>query len=294
MRRISWFGIFLIIVGLLLLFSEFNIVKFSWRELIKFWPLIFIFWGLDLLIGEKKWVNWLFALIVIFLVIFLIFFSSYLGPFFRGRDYRFYKEWNYPYKEDIKSLGLEVFVDVGDISLTPLNSDENLLLMSSDAGVYIYAVDKKNNGRIDLDLEIKSEDNDFWIFRGRHGGKVDLKVNSKVELDLSFNLGVGDVSLDVRNFKLKNLKVKGGVGNTKIYLPKISCYVEVTGGIGNINMYIPENVVLDLVAEKGIGNISVDREIKQGKDGDEKEIIHMRVKSGIGNINIFSEKKQII
>jgi len=73
---------FCILIGLLLLFSELGIIRFYWRDLLRLWPLIFIFWGLDLLIGEKKWFGWLVVLIIFLLTIFIVFFSSYGRPFF--------------------------------------------------------------------------------------------------------------------------------------------------------------------------------------------------------------------
>ena len=297
MRRVSLLGIFLILVGLLLLFSELGIIRFYWRDLLRLWPLIFIFWGLDLLIGEKKWFGWLVVLIIFLLTIFIVFFSSYGRPFFRDRGPGFYyREWRYPFKEDIKGLNLEISTGVRVVRLEALKDRDNLLHISSNWEFYIdKVIEEKKNGELALSLRIEDEkDTEFRIFwDDRELEPINININPEIPLSLKFDLGVGDVILNMRGFKLKDLLVKGGVGRLKVYLPSSPCYVEIEGGVGSVEVYVPEDMVLDLSAEAGLGKISVDDKIKQGKEG-EKGVIRLKVRSGVGNIKILSEKKEVI
>ncbi len=294
MRRISLLGIFLILTGLLLLFSELGIIHFYWRDLLKLWPLIFIFWGLDLLIGEKRWGSWVAVLIILLLVLFVVFFSSYGRPFFRGRGHDFYyKEWRYPFRENIKTLNLDIATGVRSVILEGVANKENLIYITSNSEFYIDKTEEEKNGELNLSLKIENEELDFSFFNRDKMEQTNVVIDSNVFLNLNFEAGVGNSVLNLRNFKLKNLSVKGGVGNLKIYLPKTSCYGEVEGGVGNIEVYIPENIILDLSTETGLGRISIDKTIEQGKSG-EKEVIRLRVKSGVGNIKILSEKKEVI
>lgn len=297
MRRVSLLGISLILVGLLLLFSELGIIRFYWRDLLKLWPLIFIFWGLDLLIGEKKWFGWLVVLIIFLLTIFIVFFSSYGRPFFRDRGPGFYyREWKYPFKEDIKGLGLEISTGVRVVRLEALKDRENLLHISSNWEFYIdKVIEEKRDGELELSLRVEDEkENGFRIFDGdKRLDPINISINPEIPLSLKFDVGVGDATLNMRGFRLKDLSVKGGVGRLKIYLPSSPCYVEIEGGVGSVEVYVPEDMVLDLSAETGLGKISVDKEIKQGKGG-EKEVIRLNVRSGVGNIKILSEKREVI
>lgn len=144
MRRISLLGVFLILVGLLLLFSELGIIHFYWRDLFRLWPLIFIFWGLDLLIGEKRWGSWVAVLIIILLVLFVVFFSNYGRPFFRGRGHDFYyKEWRYPFRENIKTLNLDIATGIRNVMLEGTTNKENLIYISSDSEFYINKIEEK-------------------------------------------------------------------------------------------------------------------------------------------------------
>ncbi|MGB9787945.1 LiaF transmembrane domain-containing protein [Dictyoglomus turgidum] len=294
-RRISLLGIFLILSGLLLLLSELRVIHFYWKDLLMLWPLIFIFWGLDLLIGEKRWGSWVTILIIFLLVFFIVFLSTYGRPFFRGRGHDFYyKEWRYPFKENVKVLNLDISTGIRSVILEGVKNKEDLIYIKSNSDFYINKIkEEEQNGELSLSLKIENEELEFGFFYMSNADQINLNISSDIFLNLNFERGVGNAVLNMKNFKLRNLSVKGGVGNLKVYLPKFSCYVEVEGGVGSIEVYIPENVILDLSTEAGIGRISVDKNIEQGKGG-EKEIIHLRVRSGIGNIKILSEKKEVI
>jgi hypothetical protein len=297
MKRVSILGIFLILIGVLLLLSEMGIISFYLKDLLRFWPLIFIFWGLDLILGEKRWFSWILALVIIGLIILIIFFSPYGSPYFRGRGHNFYREWRYPFRENLKSVSLSITLGSRNIWLGSLEKDnkEDLIYVKFNSDFNINKVKEEEiNGSLNLYISFEDFDRDLLFFE-RIGkfDEVNIEINPNTNIDLEFNSGVGNSVLDMRNFKLNNLKVKGGVGNLKIYLPKRSCYVEVEGGVGNISVYIPKGSVLDLTTEAGIGNITVDKNIEQGKEVS-KEIIHLRIKAGVGNIKIISEGKDII
>lgn len=292
MRRISWFGVFLVIIGIILLLSELNIIYFSWRDLLRFWPLIFVFWGLDLLIGEKRWFGWFFALLVIVLILSIVFLSNF-SPFFRERRGFYYREWRYPFEKNIKYLDLSVSVGTRDVEIRELNSQDDLVIVTSESHFYVNkSYEKVNGDKLILNTRIENEDEKILFFN-KSLNKIELRINPKVKLNLDFKGGVGDANLDLRSFGLKEVIVNGGVGNITIYLPRGSFYAKVKGGVGNIDIYVPEGVILDLITEAGIGKVTVDKNIEQKQDN-KKEVIHLRVETGIGNINIISEKREII
>jgi multisubunit Na+/H+ antiporter MnhC subunit len=49
MKRSSFWGILLIAIGILLLLKTLNILSFSWKDLIKLWPLILVWVGIWLI-----------------------------------------------------------------------------------------------------------------------------------------------------------------------------------------------------------------------------------------------------
>lgn len=52
-RHGTYLGIFFVFLGLIFLLNNFNILSWEvWSEIIRFWPLVFIFWGLDIIFGR--------------------------------------------------------------------------------------------------------------------------------------------------------------------------------------------------------------------------------------------------
>ncbi|HOJ93202.1 MAG TPA: DUF5668 domain-containing protein [Dictyoglomaceae bacterium] len=296
MKKVPWFGIFLIIVGLFLLFSELGLINIGWRELLKFWPLIFVFWGLDLIVGEKRWFGWLMLLLLIAFIGLLVYLSSFAPtPFYRGRDNRgpYYREWRYPFQDGIKTFELDINSGVANFNFKSLpKGEKDFLVISSDSEFRVNKLKEYSDKEL-LHLSIgienyKKED----LFFSKESGRVEININPDLNLSLSYEGGVGNTNLDLRDMKLKKLSIKGGVGNINTYLPKVSSDIEVKGGIGNIVIYVPEGASLDLVSDVGIGKINVDQKIERQKDGDDV-IIHLKVESGIGNISIKSIKDVI-
>ena len=53
--RVSWGGLILLFAGVVLLLSNFGLLDSSvWDELWRFWPLLLVFTGLDLLLGRTR------------------------------------------------------------------------------------------------------------------------------------------------------------------------------------------------------------------------------------------------
>lgn len=285
MRKVSLLGIFLIVLGAILLASELGYLKIKWYDLLKFWPIIFIFWGIDILMGEKRWFLWVAILI-------LIFFLSTIFLFMPFRMHRgIYRDWFLPYDPNIKRMEVNLKLGVRNLYLSPSSDKKNLIYISSLREFDIKEKKKVEGESTVLDLEI--EDN-FPSFFGGNEGNIDIYLPSNVDINFTLEAGVGNCRLDFRGLNLSYLNIKGGVGNISAWLPKTTSKVEVNSGIGNITIYIPEGVVLDLQTEAGIGKVSVDSEILRTYDfKSDKKVIYIKAKSGIGNINIKSSKEII-
>ncbi|MEN2984595.1 MAG: DUF5668 domain-containing protein [Dictyoglomaceae bacterium] len=284
MRKISLLGIFLIILGAILLASELGYLNIRWYDILRFWPIIFIFWGIDILMGEKRWFLWVALLILIFFLSTIFFFM----PFRMHRG--IYRDWFLPYDPNIKSMEVNLKVGLRNLYIRPSSDKKSLIYISSLREFDIKERKKIQGENAILDLEI--EDN-FSSFFGGEGGTMDVYFPSNLDINLTLEVGVGNCKLDFRGLKLNYLSIKGGVGNVSAWLPKKTSKVEVNSGIGNITLYIPEGVSLDLQTETGIGRVSVDSEITRVQEGKSGDIIYLKAKLGIGNINIKASKEII-
>ncbi|PMQ01737.1 MAG: hypothetical protein CBR30_04855 [Dictyoglomus sp. NZ13-RE01] len=277
MKRISFLAIFLILVGIILLLSELGLIEITWTDLLKFWPLILVFWGIDILIGERRFFVWI-ALLLLILFLALIFSFPYYH-----RPGRMYRDWRFPYDTNIKRLELNVKCEMGKIFLA-MNKNKDLVYISSKGDLNISEDKKIIGDTLNLDLKIKKS----YFFLIEEDRSINIFISPDVNLDLTFQNGVGNYNLDLRGLKLEKLRLEGGVGNILAYIPQTTEYIEIKGGIGNIDVYIPEGIPIDLKSKSGLGKVDIASNISKWQG--EGKVIHIRLEAGIGNINIKSYK----
>ncbi len=136
--------------------------------------------------------------------------------------------------------------------------------------------------------------------RGRTamGGKItndwDLRLGSRVPVDLTAHLGAGETELDVSSIPLRSLEVHMGVGELELKTGKYAKDVnmQVHGGVGEARIILPKDFGAVVDARGGIGSINARGLTK--RDGryynsayeEGKPAIHMAVRGGVGEITL--------
>ena len=137
---------------------------------------------------------------------------------------------------------------------------------------------------------------------GAHSGKTDytwdVRFNDGVPLDMTIHFGAGEADLNLGSLALRSLEVEMGVGQLKLDLrgsPKRSYDVKVRGGVGEATVYLPKDAGIEADAQGGIGGISATGLRKEeGRfvndiHNSAKTKIHLDIRGGIGNINLRAE-----
>ena len=134
---------------------------------------------------------------------------------------------------------------------------------------------------------------------GRFGNTVntwELKLNGQLPLDVTANLGAGEADLKLGQMNLRGVKVNVGVGEVTMDLrgePKRDYSVQLHGGVGKATVYLPRNVGISATATGGIGDIRADGLEK--RDGvwisperlNAPVTVRLDVKGGIGEIRLI-------
>jgi hypothetical protein len=126
----------------------------------------------------------------------------------------------------------------------------------------------------------------------------DLKLADNIPLDLSIRCGAGENKLNLGAMSLRSVQIEMGAGQVDMDLrgkPAKSYEVRIEGGVGQAKVYLPSDVGIAADAHGGIGEIKV-RGLKKDGDrwvndalGKSKVTIHLTVKGGIGEIDINAE-----
>ena len=126
----------------------------------------------------------------------------------------------------------------------------------------------------------------------------DLRFNDDLPMDLTVNFGAGEADLNLGSMSLRSLDIEMGVGELKLDLrgqPKRSYNVKIRGGVGEATVHLPKDVGIEADAQGGIGGISASGLHKEeGRYINDalasaKTKIYLNIRGGIGNINLIAE-----
>jgi len=257
-RKIFW-GLLLVIIGILFILKNTGVLFFSWHTMWHLWPVILILWGISL-IPVKDWIK----LVLSFLTIVITFFAiQQYGP---KDDRKWDFEWNdnndrdnndeenvttynNVMSEDFDSLTkyaeLKLNIGVGKFNIK--DTTNMLIEVKHDNNNANYSMTAKAEDSltiIDLSLE-KGEFND-----GNISNNVNMKLNPSPIWDLDLNVGAAEVDFDLSGFKTRNLKIQGGASDIdlKIGAALPLTDVKIEAGAASIIVRVPESAGCEIVS----------------------------------------------
>jgi hypothetical protein len=295
-RRTSLIGpLILITIGVLFLLANLGILPLAfWEIAARFWPLILILVGLEIIIGRRSMVG---ALIVVVLWLALIGGVVWLG--FAGSGVlppsAVTTEQLAQPLGDIKSASVALNVGIATTNVTALGSDATDLMKGTFAHSEAIRIIKTYNivgseGRLGL----TSEGADFAMFDFRNS-RWDIRLNPTVPIALSVNGGVGRVNLDLSGLNITALNVDTGVGSISATTPRSGVTtMRVNGGVGSTSITIPNGVGARIRVNGGLGGIRLSESrfprfgdgYQSGDYASAANKIDINVDGGIGNIGI--------
>jgi hypothetical protein len=126
----------------------------------------------------------------------------------------------------------------------------------------------------------------------------ELSLNNEIPLDLSIDMGVGNVGLELGDISLTDLSVDQGVGNVKINLVgerTADLTASVDGGVGEITVLVPSSIGVRVEADTGIGSFNThglkkrDGAYVNDAYGETESTITLSIDAGIGKITVETE-----
>ena len=258
--------VILISLGVIFLLNNMGFIELNlWDVIMRFWPILLIAIGLDILIGRRS--AWGAAITVVVVLAILaggiIFFDNQA-------------QWTYAAEKFEIPLGN---VEEATISLDPalgyllvdaLPKGSNVLLRGEVrpfSGEEIGKTVDISGTRATIDLRTEGV-----IVAPFFGGwsdqpSWDFALHPEVATDLIVNFGVGKAELDLQDLQIGEIHVEQGLGQMILLLPSAdNMDINLDGGIGEIQVVIPEDVGVRIRAGVGIGNVLVPSDYT--RDGD--------------------------
>lgn len=291
--------IMLIGAGVLFLLNNLGIVDWGiWSTLVRFWPLILVAVGLDIMLGRRGGI-WpaLLALVFVALIVSGTVAIDATQHVFMSE---LHTEEFSQQLGDVEKARVSIDFDIGELEITGMTSSSVLANGSIDLAEYEQLEQEYRELGGSAYLKIGSRGKQVipaWWFGKKDGESRDwmITLNDEIPIELEVDLGVGKSEIDLRQCELNSLNVQTGVGKAEIYLPEegdFNGYIQ--AGVGELIVYVPESLPIRITLETGLGNNSVVGDFEQSNNvytSDEYAQsvarVNLNIDGGVGNINVI-------
>ena len=300
-KQLFW-GVLLIALGLLIFLNNIGQISWDWEELIKFWPLFFVLWGISLMIKNPSAKRIIISLTAIALAL-SIFASFKTATGFANdvvwdnghviiEDSTSVNEYSELYFSKYKTAKLKFHAGAGAITIDDTTSK------------LIYAKTQGYND--DFDLDVSKFDNEadinFKMSKTRfsfnsisHKNKVEINLNPYPVWDLNIDVGAASLNLDLTKFNVNKIKIEMGAASLHAKLGDFAKNTdfEIDAGASSINIAIPENSGCEIDADVTLsskdfkGFTKITSSVYRTRNFDEaSKKIYLKIKSGVSSLKV--------
>lgn len=285
------FPLLLIAGGILLLLDRLGIWAISWGSIARWWPLLLVLVGLDLVLGGTRIGRWvLFAMTVA-----LVGAAFYWAPRLEaGRPY-VAERFAHPL-EGVEKAEVLLQLGVGQLEVTPLPEDSPQLYEASlryDRR-YTRILHEVSSTEGEVRVSLKSDHQSWVPTSSGQENDWEVRLSRRVPIRLEITSGVSRSRIDLTGLSLSRLDFNGGVGEVMVRLSERTPYqASIKGGVGALTIQVPQGVEARLRVDGGLGEVSIaPRFEKQGayyvtkgfREG--AQTIEMSIEGGVGSITI--------
>ena len=294
-------GFLLILVGLVWAMTKLNIVNvFDFNiigSLFKFWPLLLVGAGVQIVFADKRGVKLLTWIVIIAVIVAYGYFNT--GSFFGGDAVDLselsYSESFVAEDEDIETGSFKMNIAVGEILI---EETESTFKATYPEEITEIEIDKtRNDENIDITLESESFKS-FGNFWSNNDIEYDIKLSEDLVWEIELNSAAIDGTLNLKEIMVDRLNINISAGDLMIHLGDEyeRVEVEVNGAVADIVIYVPNdsgvrvdyNGVVKDFESSGIDFIKDDGEYFSENFDDADEIIIINVDTAVGNIRIVN------
>ena len=178
-RNFFW-GVVLILLGVLYLLKQMDVIYFNWRDILSLWPLVLVLWGISLL--PIKSLYKLIASLAAVLVMVLIIYNS---PSRWDRGWIWIGDWHHKHRDRVELNKSESLSESAEFARLELDAaagsyriegtSEELVDFKhiGDSGTYYMSTTSEENRQY-VRIGPENSRNQFNMYRGH---EVDIKLN---------------------------------------------------------------------------------------------------------------------
>ncbi|WP_028296849.1 LiaI-LiaF-like domain-containing protein [Olivibacter sitiensis] len=270
--KISW-GLALLSAGVIWLLDNLGVIDFSWMSVFRFWPLIIILVGINIMLPKNEKGNYAYGF---FMVICLAFFI-YQGVTGTYSPFTWNKSSNGDTVETAKSNS--------DEKIDAAWSDEiKYAKLKIEAGAVSYRLASGNNALINVDMPknsprhslqtvVKGEQATLSLATKSSGGggsskRVGIMLHQQPVWDIQLEMGAGSANFDLSNLKVAKMSVEEGASSVQLKFgkPYQNSKVSIESGASSTKILLPKGTSCRIKMESAISSNKL-RNFKKIRDG---------------------------
>lgn len=251
-RNIFW-GVILILIGILFTLENLNVIYFNVRELWRLWPVVLILWGISILPADK----WIRIGLVLLVLAGSVFFMLDQTVEWENNDMemvdwpkvdsnRYQQDFDITNEDSIEYATLNLEAAAGSFMLR--DTTESMLQFSQNStGIqYKYFVRNAENR---TKINIEPAEGNIKLSKNSES-KVKIKLNTAPLWDINLDAGAAAIKFDLSPFKVEKLDVEVGAASVKLKLgdhhPETK--INIDAGASEIVLEIPTESGCDIEA----------------------------------------------
>ncbi|NCU38304.1 hypothetical protein EOL96_04590 [Candidatus Saccharibacteria bacterium] len=255
MSRIFW-GLLLILVGLLLLLDNLNIVEVHYENLWQLWPLLIVGWGVSLLNIKGSWWSIVSAFLMIASLGLLAWAAIGAGPFQEGT-----------YSSQSQRIE-KINTTVEQLDVTVNAGAGNLVIGSHESSVPVEAVLRSDFATLDFDssadgatqkVNVSIAGNRTW-WVGSFRNELDVQLSKQLPVNLKVKTGASDLNADLSQLKLERLDIDLAASNSVVTLGDFVDMLDVklSASASSVTLRVPKQSGVSVKLDKGVSSQDLD------------------------------------
>jgi hypothetical protein len=270
----NWLAFILIGIGAIWLLGQLDIFRgASLAVLARYWPLIIVAIGLNLLLGRRNpGAARLVTLATAAVLVVLVLAGPTLGLAGSANAQR---ETFIAEIDSAEAAEVRLELSIGNTTITSLDDSDQLVNADLNyLGDIRFDVSGDETRRVTI---AQQGENRFSFFDFSFFSEMDLSwnvsINPDVPLELTLGGGMGEVNADLSAFDLTALTIDGGMGTVRLTLPEADepYAVDINGGMGTQIITVEDGAAFNMTVDGGMGstilNLPEDTPIRIERDG---------------------------
>ena len=266
--KIVW-GMIYIFIGSIFLLDNFNLIDFYWVSVWRFWPVIFILIGINMLLSRfvnQKAVPALVAAITLLTLVLIGYQGSRPNNDSRWISFQFDNDDSgNDSTQNVPSYFIEPYGGAKRAELRIQGGATSFKLQDTTSSLFEadvkrpfakYTLTKSISDSVEvLNFRMRSGEQ-RWNLDEMESNETNIRLNLTPVWDIHIGMGAGEAIFDLTPYKVSSLKFEGGAASFEAKISSLQALTNVTveTGVSNVEIDVPSESGCRIVVDSGISS----------------------------------------